>query len=154
MSSLQVLLAYLLAASVASERLVTIVKTFLPTLAEEKKKPTQEVDPVADRWRRVSVLGTAILSAWITVGLSAPGNAENISFGNFLPFATVEIGALSLPLVLVAVLVSGGSALWNNLLGYTKAVKDTKQVKQASETQELHRRSKRNHVTASAAGTT
>lgn len=153
MGSLQILLTYLLATSIASERLVTIVKTFIPSLAEEKKKKdTQEIDPRGDKWRRISVLGTAIVSSWITVALSAQGNVEAISFGSFLPFAPVEIGTVSLPLLLVAVLVSGGSALWNNLLGYTKAVKDTKQVTQASETQKLHRRAKATNLASPVPG--
>jgi hypothetical protein len=142
MGALQIILAYLIAMSLASERLVTIVKTVLPKLAEEKKTKAQEVDLFADRWRRIGVLALALVSSWITVGLSSSTNAEVISLENFLPFTRVTIGTLSLPLILVAVLISGGSAFWNNLLGYTKAIKDTKQVEKASETLKFHGQAK------------
>ncbi len=155
MGALQGILAYLIAMSLASERLVAILKTFVPTLSEEAKKDNQEVDLIRDRNRRLVLQGFAILSSWITVGLSAPTIGGDLpSLGAFAPFHPISFGTFSLPVILLAVLTSGGSALWNNVMGYTKAIKDTSQVKKAAETLDFHQQAKRAGTPASDAGQT
>ncbi len=62
----------LLAISLASERVVTILKTTFPVwLADEKKTEAQEVDLVADRSRRLLVLFISFLASWITAAFLA-----------------------------------------------------------------------------------
>ena len=142
MGALQFVLAYLITMSVASERLVAIIKTVWPSLSEERKKPSQEVDLEKDRPRRLGVQGLAILSSWITVSLGATATTEAFDFHAFNPLGLVAIGDLKLPALLLIVLTSGGSALWNNVMGYTKAVKDPKQVEKDKETLNFHKQAK------------
>lgn len=122
---LAALATVLLAMSLASERLVTIVKTLFPTwLAEEKTVDTQEVDPLQDKWRRFAVQMIAFVAAWITSAFLAKGDLFDL-------FGYVEFGKKSLPVFVLGMLSSGGSAFWNYVLGYSKALKDAQ--KQASE---------------------
>jgi len=143
LGALDIVVPILLALSLASERLVTIVKTVFPWLTEENKTEAQEVDLVKDRPRRLMVQFLAIAASWVTTSLLA---------NSFNPFASLVLGQqpnqVSLPLIVVAILASGGSALWNNILGYTKAVKDTKQVEKASSTLSYHVQAEQQGVTA------
>jgi hypothetical protein len=154
MGALQSVLAYLITMSLAAERLVAIVKTIFPSLSEERKTDAQEVDLKADRKRRLILQVVAIASSWLTVGLAASAaNPSNpLGLGSFDPFLRVEIGTISLPLATLAILTSGGSALWNNVMGYTKAIKDTKQVEKAAETVRFHQMAKEAGSPARAAG--
>ncbi len=120
----------LVAIGLASERLVTIVKTFLPEhLAKERKSDKEVVDPVEDRMRRIGVLLIAYLAAWITTSFLASGG--------FDPFGEIVFGSensTSIPVFLIAFLSMGGSAFWSNIIGYTSAIKDIR--KQQKEIQE------------------
>lgn len=129
--------ATLLAISLASERIVTIAKTAFPVwLADEKKTDAQEVDVVADKRRRLLVLAIAFVSAWFTAAMLTNNN----NFWQSL-FDSLVIGpdtkdptkGLHLNVLVVGLLCSGGSALWGNLLGYTKAVKEIQTQRKASE---------------------
>jgi hypothetical protein len=64
----------LIPTSLASERLVIIVKTYLPKLPREDGLKAQEVDLIVDRC--TGALAIAVSSAWVMVGLSSPANAE------------------------------------------------------------------------------
>ena len=128
----------LLAISLASERVVTMAKTVAPVwLADEKKTDAQETDLVADKGRRVLVLLIAFVTSWITASFLAdnPG-AETLGFKVFykgvIHFGSAGKG-VALPVLLVGLLASGGSSLWNNVLGYTKAVKDIRSQQKATE---------------------
>jgi hypothetical protein len=135
METITILISYILAVSLASERLVTIIKTLLPEwLADEKKTAAQEVDLVRDRWRRIRVILLAFLSAYVT---------SSLLVGNFNPFLDVRIiDGHPLPLIVLAFLASGGSAFWSNLLGYTKAVKDIRVQRRAQENLQYHEEAK------------
>ena len=114
---LQSVVAVILAISLAAERLVTIAKTLVPHwLGQERLDATMKVDPIRDRWRRITVLALSIASAYLATAFA--GNR----FGPLEAFAFTP--TFSLPVFLVAILASGGSAMWNNLLGYSKAAKD------------------------------
>lgn len=119
-NDLSALAAVLLAISLATERLVTIIKTVFPRLADEQKTEAQEVDLTRDKWRRFGIQVIAFLCAWITSAFLAEGGFDlrgNVGI-------TSGEGRLLIPVALLAILASGGSAFWNNVLGYTKAVKD------------------------------
>jgi|GEM_PF-2603161 len=129
--------ATLLAISLASERIVTIAKTAFPVwLADEKKTDAQETDLVADRSRRLFVLAIAFVSAWLTASLLVD---ESWSLGSLV--GNIIIGGdtsntdkgLHLNVLIVGLLASGGSSLWSNVLGYTKAVKEVQTQRKASE---------------------
>src|SRR5437868_2835243 len=61
----------ILAVSMASERLVTTIKTMFPRLADEKKTPAQEVDLVADRPRRLILYALGVVTSWLSAALLA-----------------------------------------------------------------------------------
>jgi len=133
---LSALATILLALSLAVERAVTIAKGLWPWLAIETVTSGGETDLVRDRWRRLAVQATAILCGWITAGfLVQPqrGDTPQLTW-NLLGFVQVGSGsgAFTLPVLIVGVLASGGSALWSNVVGYTKAVKDAKNAEKAS----------------------
>jgi hypothetical protein len=145
LDSLTLLATVLLAISLAAERLITTIKTMWPWLAEEKKTDAQEVDLTADRGRRLIVQVGAFAAAWATAGFLADR-------GTFDPLGSITLGAgvasKTFPVWLVGLLASGGSALWNNVLGYTKAAKDSQQVIKASETMKYHLAAEREGFTA------
>ena len=122
----------LLAISLASERVVTIAKTaFLIWLADEKKTDAQEVDLVADRTRRLIVLAIAFASSWVTASFLADGDGVAKLIG-VVPFGNAPTN-FGIPVWIIGLLASGGSSLWSNFLGYTKAVKDVQTQRKASE---------------------
>jgi hypothetical protein len=117
--TLSAVAAVLLAISLAAERLVTAVKAMIPWLAEEAdeaKNPDGTTDRKKDRPRRVIVVLIAFLAAWLTTALAAGG-----SF-----FGSITIAELSFPIPLVALLASGGSAWWTNIVAYASAAKDAR----------------------------
>lgn len=135
---LSALVSVILATSMASERIVTILKTIAPTwLADEKKTPAQEIDLTADKARRLRVQGIAVLASWL-VAAAMVGDKLNLDalLGSVVigPVAT----GLRIPAFLLGILASGGSALWGSVLGVTKALKDAKEVDKASRALAFH----------------
>lgn len=132
----------LLAISLASERVVTILKTTFPVwLADEKKTEAQEVDLIADKDRRLLILFISFLTSWITASFLAdvPGLKElsmfspnGSTFFGFIRFG-VTGHTTDFPTWIMGLLASGGSSLWSNFLGYTKAIKDVQTQRKASE---------------------
>ena len=137
-----------LAVSLAAERLVTSLKTLFPGLADEKKTPAQEVDLRADRPRSFGVQLLAFVASWATSAMLA--DSKQIGLASLV--GTITIGpataGLHVPVLIMGLLASGGSAFWNNLLGYTKAAKDTKQVEKASNTLPYHAQAEASGVVA------
>ncbi len=135
--------ATLAAISLASERLVTIAKTIFPVwLADEKKTDAQEVDLIADKARRLTVLGIAFVSAWFTAAMLT----EETGLMKFV--GDIKIGNdLYINAVIVGLLGSGGSSLWNNVLGYTKAVKEVQTLRKTNESLTFSRKAKEQGLT-------
>ena len=71
--------------------------------------------------------------------------------GGWNPFDSIEIGSQTFPLLILALLATGGSSFWKNILGYTKAVRDLrlgeKEI-QFKETQKVRRSKKLSHSVA------
>lgn len=116
LSELSTLLALI---SLATERLVTIVKTVFPNLGARKAtgaKPGQSEDE-ADRNRRLVVLAIAYVCALATVWIIADG-------------WTIEYGAHSRSVSIfgIALLACGGSAFWSQVMGFASAAKDARQI--------------------------
>lgn len=108
------LVTIVLAASLATERLVTIIRTpqvlgqiFNLEQAQEKDGP-----------RRLRVQLLSFMCAWTTCAF--------LSSGNWDPFGVIDIGQQGYPVWFVAFLAMGGSSFWKNLLGYTKAARDVR----------------------------
>jgi hypothetical protein len=115
----------ILAVSVATERLVTIVKTAVPEwFADERKTDAKEVDLIADRWRRLRVQGVAFLCAWVTTTMLTDG---------MKPLGQIMINGQPFWTPWLALLASGGSAFWAQVVGYSSALKDVAVTRKALE---------------------
>lgn len=142
----------LLAISLASERVVTILKTTFPIwLADEKKTEAQEVDLVADKNRRLLILFISFLTSWITASFLAdvPGLEDTNLFSSkgSTFFGYIKLGNTNFPTFIMGLLASGGSSLWSNFLGYTKAVKDVQTQRKASEGLEYRQQANKQGLT-------
>lgn len=127
-----ILSTYLVAVSLATERLVTFVKSLIPWL---DKTPVDSVSGLPDlpeeRKRKIALQILAAIAAWITVSLF---------IDSFNPLTPVPISAdnkMVWPAWLLALLSTGGSTFWNDALGYAKAAKDTKRQQRASQRLDL-----------------
>ncbi|MFZ1729077.1 MAG: hypothetical protein WBQ23_02685 [Bacteroidota bacterium] len=108
LTELSDLIAYIVALSIAAERMVEIVKGIIPFL--NKKAEDEKVE----RWRVVSLQLLAVASGMLTAHLAMPAVSELVPASwQGLP----GIAALGL-------LASGGSSLWNSVLGYASSVKE------------------------------
>lgn len=123
LDNLSDLSAVLLAISLATERLVVIAKTIFPKLGEERPPQPGVSADEADRMRRLSVLGVAYFCALATAWLVAVG-------------WTLEYGAgrREISIFGVALLASGGSAFWAQVVGFASAAKDVRKM----ERQRMH----------------
>ena len=109
----------ILAISVASERLIAVLKTIFPWLSGSQP-PGKPLNPKNENIRQLVVMLISFSAAWVTSAF--------LGGTQFDLLKTVPIGdpAVHIPAVILGVLASGGSAFWTSLLGYTKAVKDIK----------------------------
>ena len=108
----------LAALSMASERLVEIIKGYFPSLNTAFENPDEEGK------RRVKIQIIGVIAGILTAALSAgllpetlyrPGNHEVMS------------------IILVGLMVSGGSGFWNSILTYTAKIKDVKAAQAKTE---------------------
>lgn len=135
--------------SIASERLVEIIKAYIPSLVEDKVagdtivNPQQELQKEARRKAKISVL--AIAAGIFTAFLASPilaGIFKDLFPGSTCPFAAgffnfgtdgscgFNFSIEGLPAVLaLGLLASGGSSLWNSVLEYLLKIKDLKKIK-------------------------
>lgn len=102
-----------LALSVASERLVEIVKGLLPWL--DKEWETHE------SFRRALLQVLAVIAGVVTAHLSAP----------YVPQSLSSPSAEGLSLVGLGLLASGGSGFWNSVLTYMSGLKNLKKAEAA-----------------------
>lgn len=109
-SELGAIVGLLIAVSIASERLVEIIKGYFPWLNEARPDPSTE-------GRRKAVLQIlAVAAGVITAFLAQPILSNSLSGINDQGIAILSIGLLA----------SGGSAFWNAILSYMLQVKDLK----------------------------
>ena len=100
----------LAALSVSTERLVEIVKGWIPFLN------TQSANPAAEGRRQALVHVLAVLCGIATAWLAQSALQGVLPENLLTPGGYVVIGLLA----------SGGSGFWNSILNYVKAAKDTK----------------------------
>jgi len=108
--ALTVIVSVLVCLSVASERLVEIIKGIVPFLNEENENTKKE------GWRRSVLQFLAVCSGIATAFLAKPALVE------VLPGAWTTLPAV----FALGFLASGGSGLWNSVLTYVRNVKDIK----------------------------
>ncbi|MDP1891400.1 MAG: hypothetical protein Q8K55_10970 [Gemmatimonadaceae bacterium] len=115
--ALSTLASLALAGSLAVERLVTIIKTFFPSLNEVGRPAWGESDERADQDRRLRVLFVTIIASQLTAFFLATGDGG-------LSGAVKVSSELGVPWPLFGLLISGGSAFWTSVVAYASALKD------------------------------
>ena len=110
-NSLSNFVTMMLALSVATERLVEIIKGLIPFLNSQNDNDKYE------GWRRASLHLLAVAAGIVTSFLAQP-------------FFPPEVQARStVPLIIgIGLLASGGSGFWNSILSYLGNVKDLKKA--------------------------
>ena len=111
-SKLAALVSILVALSIASERLVEIIKGLIPFLNKERNSKMTE------GWRRAALQALAVVAGIFTALLAQP--AIKAVIPGLSEHCT---GILALGL-----LASGGSGFWNAVLTYVLNVKDIKEA--------------------------
>lgn len=101
------LIAYVVALSIAAERLVEIIKNLIPVL--QKKAETEEREYLRRAALHLLAVGAGILTAHIA--MPAVSELVPMQWQNFPG------------IVALGLLASGGSSLWNSVLDYAGAVK-------------------------------
>lgn len=108
--SLEAIVGLLLSVSIASERLVEIIKGIIPWLNDAS------LDPVNEGRRKATLQFLAVASGILTAFLAEPVLAPSLS-----GMSNNNAGILA-----VGLLASGGSGFWNAILSYLLQVKDLK----------------------------
>ncbi len=117
MENLSIIVALLVALSVASERLVEIIKGLIPSLDKEN------TDPIKEGRRKSCLQLLAVIAGIVTTLLASPaieGVIPNLDW--------ISIIALGL-------LASGGSGFWNSVTTYVNKAKDIKKSQAQQEKQ-------------------
>jgi len=112
-SSLTEITGLLIALSVASERLVEIIKGLVPFLNNESPNPTVE------SLRRVSLQVLAVGAGMATAFVARPAIPETL-----IPRSATG----DWPVLALGLLASGGSGFWNSLLSYLQQAKNAKEL--------------------------
>jgi hypothetical protein len=120
-TKLTTVISLLVALSIASERLIDIIKGLVPRLNQQRRKPTEG-------WRKAALQVIAVIAGITTAWLAGPAVPA------FLPHDFT--GKLALGL-----LASGGSGFWNSILTYVTKAKDVKAAE--AETRQIEARAKR-----------
>src|SRR5690348_15016203 len=112
LETLTSLVTVLLALSVASERLVELVKGRIAWLDRQNPDPNKERD------RQFAIHITSVVAAAIVVALSRDYIGTTLK----LPDGGLGIAQGTA----LAILASGGSSMWNSVLGYLYSIKNLK----------------------------
>jgi len=119
--NLVALVSVLVALSVASERLVDIIKGLVSFLNQENSDKTKE------GWRRSALQVLAVVAGIITALLAQP------AIKGVVPGLSDNVwGILALGL-----LASGGSGFWNAILAYVLNVKDIKKAEKVEKVEKV-----------------
>ena len=110
--NLSIMVSVLVALSIASERLVEILKGLSDFLNKENPIPKKE------RLRRVALQTLAVLAGILTTLLAYP------AIKDVMPKLSSDWTGI----IALGLLASGGSGFWNSILGYLLSVKDIKKV--------------------------
>lgn len=115
-SQLENIITMLIAISIASERLVEIIKGYFPWLNLENQ------DPVIEGRRKSALQILAVVAGIVTAFLTQPFVAGSFSAIKHPDLMTLCIGLMA----------SGGSAFWNVILNYLLQVKNLKKQQVSS----------------------
>lgn len=123
-NKLVAIVSILITLSIASERLVEIIKGFFPSLNREILD-----DPKNEAWRKAKISILAVLSGIVTAGLSI--SLLKAPLKDFSGLDLTDKSQLAFAIIALGLLASGGSAFWNSILEYLLKIKDLKKVEVA-----------------------
>ena len=114
------LISVILSISLASERLVTFLKSVFPYLAGPQAPDIPDPNSNEEKVRKITLMIISFLTAWI---------AASFLNGKFDLFDGLDtkIENIKIPFLIIGLMASGGSAFWNSLLSYVKASRDVTQ---------------------------
>ena len=127
MDKLSTFFTLMAAMSIAAERVVEIIKGIFPSLAA--------TDPDANKERRRHMV-LQFLAALAGIVVAAAHVQVNSSLGNFMnsdydAWSLPGMGLMTVKYVIIGVMVSGGSAMWNHALDIVGALKTVEEKKVA-----------------------
>jgi hypothetical protein len=123
-TKLTTVISLLVALSIASERLVDIVKGVIPWLNQPRRRPAEE------GWRKATLQVLAVIAGIITAWLASAAIPKGVGIPDDWT-GTLALGLLA----------SGGSGFWNSILTYVTKAKDLKAAE--AETKQIEVRAKR-----------
>ena len=123
-TKLTTVISLLIALSIASERLVDIIKGLVPWLNQQRRKPAEE------GWRKAALQILAVIAGITTAWLASAAIPKGVGIPDDWT-GTLALGLLA----------SGGSGFWNSLLPYVAKAKDLKAAE--AETRQIEARVKR-----------
>ena len=125
MEALTALVAVVLAVSVVTERLVLLIRTpdTMFGVIPVGRWLNNEEGEANNRFgsRKLSVQLLAFACAAFAAGWLPDPEGWSL-------VGKLEFGGQMIPAWMIAVLATGGSSFWKNILGYTKAVRDVKKA--------------------------
>ena len=122
---LTAIVGLLIGLSVASERLVEILKGVIPALSQES------TDPIKEGFRKAALQALAVIAGIVTAFLARP------TFEGIIPPTAMGFW----PVLALGLLASGGSGFWNSMLTYVTTLKDLKKMEVEDKKKELVARS-------------
>lgn len=120
-TDLNTLVTILLALSMATERFITFCKNLVPWLVDQPGRSIVKARAKTDEWaRRLVVQLLSVVVAWGVAGFLG----ASAGWDPFGRMAFDDRGVHMIPIFIVGLLASSGSALWSSVLGLTSAAKD------------------------------
>ena len=123
-TKLTTVISLLVALSIASERLVDIIKGVVPWLNQPRVRSADE------GWRKAALQVLAVMAGITTAWLSSAAIPKGVGIPDDWT-GTLALGLLA----------SGGSGFWNSILTYVTKAKDVKAAE--AETKQIEVRAKR-----------
>ena len=114
-TKLTTIVSLLAALSVASERLVEIVKGLIPSWLGGTWLKEQKTDPTQEGYRTAVLQVLAVVAGVVTATVASGAIPQNVGIPNDWTGRFV-----------LGLLASGGSGFWNSILTYAKSAKDIK----------------------------
>ncbi len=132
-TQMEEIVTFILAISLASERLIEFIKTVFPWLAvQHSSTDSNAEDRGAEKFRRIIIQLLSLSVGWLSAAIMVADPGELFDF-----FGSRKFGNFEIPAFLIGVLSSAGSVFWTQILGYSKALKDSKKVEVQQKKEQL-----------------
>ena len=118
------IIAFILGVSLASERLIELIKTLFPGLAYQHSLSDENTENLtSEKSRRIVIQLISVACGYVSAAILGDTWTGNYTFDNGTEINVFVLGVLS----------SGGSVFWTQILGYSKALKDLKKLEARSQ---------------------